>query len=152
LLAARALRKPEMVTGVPRGTPEVTAPAPAGAEPLSPGSPAGDMASYLANPDDRGVPRTFTFDNLNFEFGTTRLTPESKPTLDAVARVLRDHPTAKVRLETHTDAVGDAEMNRQLSRYRAQAVKEMLSARGVDASRIETVGHGADKPVAPNDT
>lgn len=55
-----------------------------------------------------------------------------------------------IRIEGHTNAVGGREYNLELSRRRAQAVKDVLVARGVDAARIEAVGFGFDKPRASN--
>jgi outer membrane protein OmpA-like peptidoglycan-associated protein len=94
----------------------------------------------------------FTLSDLNFELGTTNLTPGSLTTLEGVARVLAAHPGAQIRLEGHTDALGLPEANERLSLQRANAVKEALVARGVAADSITTLGFGQDQPLAPNDT
>ena len=62
------------------------------------------------------------------------------------------HPTARVRLEGHTDSTGTVDTNRQLSQSRAEATKRYLTEHGVDAGRIETAGLGASRPLATNDT
>jgi K(+)-stimulated pyrophosphate-energized sodium pump len=96
--------------------------------------------------------KRFVFDHLNFEFATSNLTPESLPTLDRVAEVLKAHPNTQILLEGHTDATGVASSNERLSRERANAVKAALVARGVSGDRIATAGVGQDRPIASNDT
>ncbi len=91
-------------------------------------------------------------DNLNFDFATAELVPGSTGTVDSVAAVLRDHPTAEIVLEGHTDNVGDPATNQRLSQQRADAIKAALAARGVAAERVSTAGIGQDRPITSNDT
>jgi OOP family OmpA-OmpF porin len=72
--------------------------------------------------------------------------------LAEVLRVMRDNPTLRVTVEGHTDSVGSDAYNQGLSERRADAVRNYLVRQGIDASRIETVGHGESKPVATNAT
>ncbi len=88
-----------------------------------------------------------------FDTGSDRVRPESTPTLKEIAEMLKEHADLRIAIEGHTDNVGNAASNQTLSEKRAAAVKETLVSRfGVDASRLETKGLGATKPVAPNDT
>jgi outer membrane protein OmpA-like peptidoglycan-associated protein len=114
------------------------------------GSPTFEMATFLAG--DAPVPARFTMAPLNFQFASTQLTPESSPTLDDVAAILRAYPTATVRIESYTDNVGTAASNLDLSRDRSETVKGLLSSRGVDSSRLATVGLGQENPIASDDT
>lgn len=57
-----------------------------------------------------------------------------------------------VQLAGHTDNTGDPEANKKLSVDRAAAVKDLLVAGGIDASRIDTAGWGQEKPIASNET
>ena len=111
-----------------------------------------NLAQYLASTTDTTVPRSFVFDHLNFVSGSTELTPESKPTVDALISILKAYPAVQVRLEGYTDNTGNAEANQKLSQDRAEAVKTMLVNGGIDAGRLATAGYGQDKPVASNDT
>ncbi|WP_437538612.1 OmpA family protein [Sorangium sp. So ce726] len=110
-----------------------------------------EIARYL----DAGAadgPRRFSMEGVNFRFGTTELTEASRPKLEALAVILDAYPSARVRIEGHTDAVGGAEGNRSLSLARAQTVRNELTARQIAPDRIEVAGMGAEQPVAPNDT
>jgi outer membrane protein OmpA-like peptidoglycan-associated protein len=114
------------------------------------GSPTFEMASFLGG--NAPVPARFTMSPLNFEFASTQLTPESLPTLDDVAAILRAYPTSTIRVESYTDSVGTAASNLDLSRDRSETVKGLLGSRGVDPSRVTTTGLGQENPIASNDT
>ena len=72
--------------------------------------------------------------------------------IDRLAQLLSVYPERSVRVEGHTDSVGDDATNQELSERRAAAVRDALLARGVDAARIEAVGYGATHPIADNRT
>lgn len=75
---------------------------------------------------------------------------EYRDILVRFARVMKNHPGLKVMIEGHTDNVGNAESNLELSRKRAESVKSFLVSEGIDASRIATMGYGQSRPVADN--
>ena len=90
-----------------------------------------------------------------FEFGKAIVRPESFPILDAVARILDENPSVRLRVEGHTDSEGPSAVNQPLSEARAVAVGEVLLSRSATndlAERITTVGFGPDRPRATNDT
>lgn len=88
-----------------------------------------------------------------FETGKSVVQPESAPTLKAIADALTQNPGLRIRIEGHTDGVGNADANLRLSQARAEAVKAALvSQHRIDASRLETAGLGATKPVGDNRT
>ena len=110
------------------------------------------LATWLASTTDVTVPKRFVFDNLNFETGSTQLTPESRPTVDSLVAILKAYPAVVVVLEGHTDSTGDAVANKKLSLDRAVVVKAILVTNGVGDARISTNGYGPEKPIASNDT
>jgi outer membrane protein OmpA-like peptidoglycan-associated protein len=88
---------------------------------------------------------------INFDSDSDHLRDESKPTLDLVATVLKEHGDWKLTIEGHTDSTSTPEHNQDLSTRRAAAVKQYLTTAGVDASRLTPQGLGSTTPIAPND-
>jgi outer membrane protein OmpA-like peptidoglycan-associated protein len=88
-----------------------------------------------------------------FETGSARLLPESTPTLNDLVQALNQDPAMRVRIEGHTDNVGQADFNQRLSEDRARAVVEYLTTSGgIAAERLEAVGMGQAQPAADNTT
>jgi outer membrane protein OmpA-like peptidoglycan-associated protein len=69
-----------------------------------------------------------------------------------VVDLLQSEPDKNIRIEGHTDAVGDANTNLEISQRRADAVFEALVSLGVVAERVTTQGMGEDFPIASNET
>lgn len=88
-----------------------------------------------------------------FDTGSDRLRPESTPTLKEIGEMLKAHADLRIRIEGHTDNVGNPDFNQKLSERRAAAVKTFLEKEyGIDGSRLEAQGFGDTRPVASNDT
>lgn len=88
-----------------------------------------------------------------FDTDSDRIKPESAPVLKMIAKALEANPTLKLLIEGHTDSVGNADHNLDLSKRRAESVKTVLASQfNVDAARLTTAGLGAAKPVDGNDT
>lgn len=88
-----------------------------------------------------------------FDTGSDRLKPESAAVIQSIAKGLETNPALKLRIEGHTDSVGNAAQNLDLSRRRAEAVRAVLISQfKVDAARLTTAGLGATKPLDTNDT
>ena len=111
-----------------------------------------NLANFLMKGPDSELPKEIVFDHLNFDTGTTRLTPESQPTVTTLISIMKCFPNSQYRLEGHTDNTGDAAANKTLSVDRANAIRDLLVQGGIDSSRLSTEGYGADKPIASNDT
>ncbi|ARJ69845.1 OmpA family protein [Paracoccus contaminans] len=72
--------------------------------------------------------------------------------LYALARNLQQYPDSTVQVTGYTDSTGRAEYNLDLSQRRARSVAAILTAGGVAANRVATLGRGEAEPVASNDT
>jgi OOP family OmpA-OmpF porin len=88
---------------------------------------------------------------INFATGKADITPDSAKTLEQIAQLLKNKPDWKLRVEGHTDNVGKAKANLDLSKKRAEAVKSYLvKQHGIAAARLTSEGYGDTKPLAPN--
>lgn len=85
-------------------------------------------------------------------FGTAKATilADSTNLLQQVVDAIVRHKLKRLRVEGHTDSRGNKENNRKLSQDRAKAVADFLVGQGIEASRVESVGHGDARPIAPN--
>jgi outer membrane protein OmpA-like peptidoglycan-associated protein len=108
------------------------------------------VAKFLESTEP--APKTFVFDNLNFDTASNTLTPESAPTVSTLIAILKAYPNAQERVVGYTDNQGDPGANQALSEARAESVKDDLVKGGIDASRIAVAGMGEANPIADNGT
>ncbi len=90
--------------------------------------------------------------NVFFETGSDKLSDLSKHELDNLVTILKNRPSVRVELAGHTDNVGDAAMNLELSQKRASGVLNYLVSNGVDAGKLVAKGYGQNNPLESNDT
>lgn len=94
-----------------------------------------------------------SFDKIEFEFDSSRLTTDSKVTLDQIASILLNNPTWNTLVvKGHTDSTGPDAYNQGLSERRAASVKDYLVGKGLNGAAISTVGYGESQPIATNNT
>ncbi len=89
--------------------------------------------------------------DILFDFDKAVLRRQVEFSLVRVATILNQFSEMKILVEGHTDNIGRAEYNLDLSRRRAKAVFDFLVAQGVDANRMTVEGYGMTRPVADND-
>jgi OOP family OmpA-OmpF porin len=90
---------------------------------------------------------------IYFDFNKADVKPESNPTLEQMAKLLKENPTMKLLVVGHTDNVGSFPFNMDLSQRRAAAVVTALATRfAVVKERLTPVGVSFASPVAPNTT
>ena len=116
-----------------------------------------------ANPDPKknGCPKAIVKNNqivileqVKFATGSARILPASNGILEAVQKILQDHPEiAKVNIEGHTDNKGTAKLNKKLSSDRAASVvKWLVTKGGIDKDRLSSIGYGQEQPIDTNET
>jgi len=96
---------------------------------------------------------TATFkSDVFFDVNSSIIKPGGYAELDRVANVLAQYPQTMIRVEGHTDQTGSEQYNLQLSERRANAVKNALTQKGIDAARITPVGMGECCPVSSDNS
>jgi OmpA-OmpF porin, OOP family len=86
---------------------------------------------------------------LYFETNSVEVTAASRPTLDALMAEVAKRNAVEVQVTGHTDRVGSLTDNDRLSLQRAEAVRGMLTQRGIQASFLRAVGRGEREPLVP---
>jgi outer membrane protein OmpA-like peptidoglycan-associated protein len=87
-------------------------------------------------------------EHIGFEHGHAEVPPLAKPLLNRIADRINAHrEIVRIRIEGHADDVGSSRTNRQISQARAEAVRDYLIGRGVDANRLQAVGFGGERPI-----
>ena len=128
---------PAPVAPAPVAAPAAPAPAAAPAPvPVVPMAPATEKVSFAAD--------------AFFDFDKATLKPEGKAKLDDLAGKVKGITLEVIIAVGHTDSVGADAYNQKLSEKRAQAVKDYLTSKGTDASRVYVEGKGEKQPVADN--
>lgn len=90
--------------------------------------------------------------NVTFATDQDQVNSAFYPTLDSVAVVLRKFDRTLIDVDGHTDSVGNASYNMDLSNRRANSVANHLASRGIDPRRMSAMGYGMDRPIASNAT
>lgn len=97
------------------------------------------------------VGTTSVLRNIYFDYNRATFKTTSYNELNKLEGMMRQNPGLKVEISGHTDSHGPWQYNRQLSQRRAEAVKDFLTKKGIDARRIKAVGYGESRPLASND-
>jgi peptidoglycan-associated lipoprotein len=143
-----------------KAAPEEPAPQPAepAAEPAPAPAPVDDSAERERLEKERMAreaaekARTVTADlaaMINFDYDQAVVRQADQATLDRKAAIMAANPSLKIRISGHADERGSDEYNLALGNRRAAAAKRYLENKGVDASRIDVVSYGEERPLNP---
>lgn len=92
------------------------------------------------------------FKNVHFNFNESTFRTIDEKELEAVQQFLVKNPNIKITIIGHTDAIGSALFNKNLSLKRANTVRRFLVQHGVATNRIKVIGLGSTNPIALNTT
>ncbi|MCK7550671.1 OmpA family protein [Marinobacter goseongensis] len=102
-----------------------------------------------AEATERGL--VLTLGDVLFATGSAEIQGGSNRNLENLVHFLDQYPDRQVLIEGHTDNVGSAQFNQNLSRQRAESVRRFLTGRGIDSQRLTVSGFGYERPIANND-
>lgn len=96
--------------------------------------------------------QTVRLNHVIFEVGKSEMAPESYPELDELVAMMKINTKIQIQLEGHTDALGNAKANMDLSQDRVDAVKKYLTSKGIAKDRVNTKAFGGTKPLSREKT
>jgi peptidoglycan-associated lipoprotein len=134
-VAGCAKKPPAELPPAPQETPAAEAPA----GPTDSASVPGSQAHFLAN---------IASDRIFFDTDQSDVDAEDQTTLQSQAGYLKQYPNVRVTIEGHADERGTREYNLALGERRANSAKNYLASLGIDASRINTISYGKERPDA----
>ena len=91
-----------------------------------------------------------TFEDVHFDFDRYSLRPEATRILDEAIKAMQADANLRITVEGHTCNIGTNEYNLALGERRSAAVRDYLVGRGIDASRLQTVSYGEERPKHDN--
>jgi OmpA-OmpF porin, OOP family len=142
---------------IPFGQPYAR-PTPVAAEPPPPPPPPPPAAAPAPPPPPPPPPPAPTpgaiisLDGVTFAFDSDVVTSDERGTLREAVETLKRYPALRVEIAGHTDSVGSAAYNQNLSERRARSVLEYLVGAGIERDRLSARGYGQSEPVADNAT
>lgn len=87
-----------------------------------------------------------------FDFDKTELKPAARTNIEQLVKSLNENPDTDILVIGHTDSRGTDQYNQGLSERRAKAVKDFAVSKGLNSSRMKTMGKSFHEPIADNDT
>jgi OmpA-OmpF porin, OOP family len=111
-----------------------------------------ELTTGGGNAARHAIGHVMRLDNLIFQVGKAKVSPESYTELDLVVSMMKESPKMVIQLEGHTDYQGDPKENMKLSQMRVDAVKSYLQSKGVSKSRVKTKAFGGTQPLSRDNT
>ncbi|WP_445438754.1 OmpA family protein [Dyadobacter fanqingshengii] len=94
--------------------------------------------------------KTFVLENIYYDLNKYNIRPDAAIELDKLVQILKDNPTMKIELSSHTDARATDAYNMTLSQNRAESAVTYLNTKGIDADRMVAKGYGERELIIPN--
>ena len=89
---------------------------------------------------------------IHFNSASSEMSSQSSKALDKIVELVLHKSHSEIFVRGYTDSLGDDNLNKRLSRYRADIVKSYLVNKGISKSRIKAIGLGSQNPIADNTT
>jgi peptidoglycan-associated lipoprotein len=115
-----------------------------------PSGPGGPASGSRFGPGSQQDLAATAGDRVFFDYDRAEISSEGQQILQRQAEWLRRYANVGVTIEGHCDERGTREYNLALGERRAQAVKNVLAALGIPASRISTISYGKERPEIPH--
>ena len=100
--------------------------------------------------DKATLNKTFVLENIYYDLDKYNIRPDAAEELDKLVTILKDNPTLKIELGSHTDARASDAYNQKLSQNRAKSAVEYMESKGIDASRLTYKGYGETVLIVKN--
>ncbi len=100
--------------------------------------------------DDLELNKTFTLENIYYDLDKYNIRSDAAEELDKLVQILKDNPTIKIELASHTDARATDAYNNNLSQQRAQSAVNYLISRGIETERLTAKGYGERQLIVQN--
>lgn len=100
--------------------------------------------------DDLELNKTFTLENIYYDLDKYNIRSDAAEELDKLVQILKDNPTIKIELASHTDARATDAYNNNLSQQRAQSAVNYLISRGIETDRLTAKGYGERQLIVQN--
>ena len=148
LVLGACKKKPPAVVPQPTTTGTTTPPPPAPRTDPPPPPPRTSTDNGGMSP---AAIRALVLETVYFEYDSDEIRADAQASLTKRIPLLSANPGVRLQVAGHCDDRGTDEYNITLGRRRAEAVKRFLTDRGIDASRIETISYGRERPIAKGD-
>ena len=87
-----------------------------------------------------------TLENIYYDLDKSFIRNDAKPTLNELAKMLKENPSIDIQLSSHTDCQGEDDYNQELSQKRAKAAVDYLISIGISSARLKALGYGETRP------
>ncbi len=89
------------------------------------------------------------FETVYFDFDKYNLRPDARAALDHNYQLMKDYPSAIIKIEGHCDERGTVEYNISLGERRARAAMDYIAGLGINGSRLSVISYGKERPAVP---
>jgi outer membrane protein OmpA-like peptidoglycan-associated protein len=83
--------------------------------------------------------------DIFYDYDEWAIRDDARPSLDALAKILKENPNLRIQLSSHTDCRGEDDYNQDLSQKRAQSAVDYLVSQQIQSDRMTAVGYGESR-------